>query len=91
MNRIFFQNFLIGIKKSEIAPLFKPQTSMGWTFGMQNSTDFIKNRMNPSMKMNNIKPFEEIKVGPSIMRGDNNDTNNNENTKSMLINTPEDQ
>lgn len=65
------------IKKSEIAPLFKPQTSMGWTSGMPNSTDFIKNRMNPSMKMNNIKPFEEIKVGPSIMRGDTNDTNNN--------------
>jgi hypothetical protein len=55
--------------KKEIAPLFAPGDNYQWAYGTPNNTDFIKSRMNPSMKMSNIKPFEEIKVAPGLGLG----------------------
>lgn len=52
--------------KQEQAPLFKPQENYQWTFGTPNQTDFIQSRINPSMKMSNVKPFQEIRVGPGL-------------------------
>lgn len=57
------------IKKQEIAPLFKPENGMNWTYGTPNQTQQIRDRMNPSLKMNNVKPFEEVKVAPNMIRG----------------------
>lgn len=58
--------------KVEIAPLFAPQESMGQVFGTQNHNDMMQSRVNASLKHNNTKPFEEIRVGPSSARmGDN--------------------
>lgn len=54
------------IRKQEQAPLFKPQQNMQWANGTPNTSDFMQSRMNPSMKMNNVKPFEEIRVGPGL-------------------------
>ena len=56
------------IKKEEIAPLFAPHESMQHTFGMPNYNDIMQTRVNPSMKHNNTKPFEEIRVGPGSAR-----------------------
>jgi hypothetical protein len=57
------------ISKKEIAPMFEPGTNTHYAFGTPNQTDFIKSRINPSLKMSNVKPFEEIKVGPGIGLG----------------------
>jgi hypothetical protein len=51
------------IQKTERAPLFKPESDISWANGMPDSADFIKSRINPSMKNNMVKPFETIKVG----------------------------
>ena len=59
-------------RKKEIAPLFKPQEKLQWNHGMPNRTDIIRDRMNPSLIMNNSKPFQEVRVGPSSMRTDDN-------------------
>jgi len=53
-------------KKQEIAPLFKPKENISWAHGTPNTSDFIQSRMNPSMSMANVKPFEEIRVGPGV-------------------------
>jgi len=58
-------------KKSEIAPLFKPEENMHWNHGTPNHSDFIQSRMNPSSRMANVKPFEEIRVGPGLNDGFN--------------------
>jgi hypothetical protein len=54
------------IRKQEQAPLFKPQENIHWAHGTPNTSDFIQSRMNPSMSMNNVKPFQEIRVGPGL-------------------------
>ena len=58
------------IKKQEIAPLFKPEENMQWGHGTPNTSDFIQSRMNPSMKMSNVKPFQELRVGPGLNQKD---------------------
>lgn len=55
--------------KTEVAPLFKPQENMQWSHGMPNQTDFYLSRVNPSMKMSNIKPWEEKMVAPGLDQG----------------------
>jgi len=57
------------IKKIEQAPLFKPQENVQWAYGMPDMSDFFQSRVNPGMKMNNVKPFEEIRVGPGLDKG----------------------
>ena len=54
------------IRKQEIAPMFKPEENMQWAFGTPNVSDFVQSRMNPSMSMNNVKPFSEIRVAPGL-------------------------
>jgi len=57
------------ISKKEISPMFEPGTNLQYTFGTPNQSDFIQSRMNPSMKMTGVKPFDDIKVGPGIGLG----------------------
>ena len=57
------------ITKSEQAPLFAPNTKMHWANGAPNMNDFYQSRVNPSMRMANVKPFEEVKVGPGLGLG----------------------
>lgn len=54
------------IKKTEIAPMFKPEANMDWAHGAPNQSTFIQGRINPSMTMNNIKPFESQRVAPAL-------------------------
>lgn len=54
------------IRKQEQAPLFKPQQNMQWGHGTPSTSDFIQSRINPSSSMANVKPFEEIRVGPGL-------------------------
>lgn len=59
------------ISKKEISPMFEPGTNVQHAFGTPNQTDFIRSRINPSLKMSNVKPFEDIKVGPGLGLGYN--------------------
>jgi hypothetical protein len=57
------------ITKREQAPLFVPADHYQWAHGTPNQSDFYQSRMNPSMKMTNVKPFEEVMVGPGLGLG----------------------
>lgn len=59
------------IKKEGIAPLFAPQKNMNWVNGAPNNNDYLQSRMrsNITSKMNNTKPWEEIRVGPGLDKG----------------------
>lgn len=57
------------ITKSEQAPMFAPNEKMHWANGAPNMNDFYQSRVNPSMRMANVKPFEEVKVGPGLGLG----------------------
>jgi hypothetical protein len=56
-------------KKIEQAPLFKPEDNVQWAYGMPNQSDFYQSRVNPSMKNNNVKPFDTVMVGPGLDQG----------------------
>jgi hypothetical protein len=58
------------LSKTERAPLFSPAENLQWAHGMPNFTDFEQSRVNPSNKISNVKPFEEIRVRPGLGRGD---------------------
>lgn len=57
------------INKKEQAPLFEPKKNMQWTHGAPNMNDFFKSRQNPALKMNNVKPWQELKVAPGLNQG----------------------
>ena len=57
------------ISKTEKAPLFQPQDNIHNVYGAPNMSDFIQSRVNPSMRMANVKPFEEQRVAPGLNKG----------------------
>jgi len=57
------------IHKKEQAPLFAPQENLHYAHGVPNHTDFIQSRMNPSRNISNVKPWEEVRVGPGLNKG----------------------
>jgi hypothetical protein len=57
------------IKKIEQPPLFKPQENMQWANGAPNMSDFYQSRVNPGMKISNVKPFDSEYVGPGLNKG----------------------
>ena len=57
------------INKKESIPLFPPENNSQWAHGMPNSSDFVQSRINPVLRQANVKPFQEIKVGPGIGLG----------------------
>ena len=57
------------IRKKEQAPLFKPQQNLQFANGAPNASDFMQSRVNPSMRMANVKPWDEQKVGPGLGQG----------------------
>ena len=61
------------IVKQEQAPLFAPQCDLQYANGAPNRSDFIQSRVNPSLKMSNVKPWEEIRVAPGLDKGYNSE------------------
>jgi hypothetical protein len=57
------------LSKQERAPLFSPSENQQWANGAPNTTDFMRSRVNPSMRMANVKPFEEDRVAPGLGLG----------------------
>ena len=56
------------ITKRATAPLFDTE-HLGLPYGAPGNADFFQSRVNPSMRMANVKPFEEIRVGPGLGTG----------------------
>lgn len=59
------------VKKQGIAPLFKPEAGLTYVNGVPNTTELIAERMKSQLtaKMNNVKPWQEIQVGPGLGKG----------------------
>lgn len=55
--------------KEERAPMFKPQEHLQYANGAPNMSDFMQSRVNPSMRMANVKPWEEQRVAPGLGLG----------------------
>lgn len=55
--------------KKEIAPLFQPLPNLQYATGAPNMSDFMQSRVNPGMRMANVKPWEEQKVAPGLNKG----------------------
>jgi hypothetical protein len=55
--------------KKEQGPLFKPQEGYQYANGAPSTTDFLQSRVNPSMRMANVKPWEEQRVAPGLNKG----------------------
>lgn len=56
-------------RKTEQAPLFKPETNMSWANGMPSTSEFMLSRQIPSSRMNNVKPWDEERVAPGLGQG----------------------
>lgn len=57
------------ITKKEVAPLFAPSENQQWAHGAPNMSEFYQSRVNPSMRMANVKPFADEKVAPGLGLG----------------------
>jgi len=57
------------IKKTEQAPLFRPETDVNWVNGMPDMSNFYLSRTTAGTTMNNVKPFESVMVGPGLNKG----------------------
>ena len=59
------------IEKKAQAPMFKPQKDMQWQSGMPSTTEYMQERMrnNVTSKMNNAKPWNEVRVAPGLNKG----------------------
>lgn len=55
--------------KKEQSPMFSPHDNVQWAYGAPNANDFYQSRVNPSMKMANVKPFASENVGPGLGLG----------------------
>lgn len=69
-NESILDNYLgtgsLQITKSEQSPLFNPNDKLQHANGAPNMNDFYQSRVNPSMHMNGVKPFQEVQVGPGL-------------------------
>ena len=57
------------IEKRENAPMFKPEDNIQYSHGAPNMNNFYQSRVNPSNRMANVKPWQEVQVGPGINEG----------------------
>ena len=67
-------------RKQEQAPMFKPQEGMQYANGAPNMSDFMQARVNPSLRMANVKPWEEQHVAPGLGLGFTNAGSNGFNS-----------
>ncbi len=69
-NESILDNYLgtgsVQINKSEQSPLFNPKDKLQYAYGAPNNNDFYQSRVNPSMSMNGVKPFQSEQVGPGL-------------------------
>ena len=59
--------------KKEQAPMFKPQEGYQFANGAPNMSDFMHSRVNPGLRMANVKPWDEQRVAPGLNKGFGNE------------------
>ena len=59
--------------KKEQGPMFKPEGGYQFADGAPNMSDFYQSRVNPSMRMANVKPWDEQHIAPGLNKGFTND------------------
>jgi len=59
--------------KKEQAPMFKPQEGYQFANGSPNVSDFMQSRVNPGLRMANVKPWDEQRVAPGLNKGFGNE------------------
>jgi len=57
------------VAKRERGPLFAPEDNLHWTHGTPNQSDFLQERINPSMRKANELPFKQEQVAPGLGLG----------------------
>jgi hypothetical protein len=57
------------IRKVERAPLFKPEDNGHLAYGAPLQTEFLRSRVIPSTRINNVLPWEQQKVAPGLGLG----------------------
>uniref|UniRef100_A0A6C0B308 DUF5899 domain-containing protein n=1 Tax=viral metagenome TaxID=1070528 RepID=A0A6C0B308_9ZZZZ len=70
--------------KREVSPMFKPSDNEQWAYGAPNNSDFFQSRVNPSMRMGNVNPFEKQQVAPGLGLGYTNEGSNGFNSGMMM-------
>ena len=58
-------------RKTEVEPFFQPQTDISLLKGMQDPSDFLKERTNLTGRLNNYNPIQSIRVAPGLNQGYN--------------------
>jgi len=71
------------INKKEQSPMFSPDENEAWAHGAPNRSDFFQSRVNSSMKMANVKPFQEEQVAPGLGLGYTTEGGNGFNSGMM--------
>jgi len=61
------------VTKKEQSPMFTPGEHLQYANGSPNQNDFYQSRVNPSLRMANVKPFQEQQVGPGLGLGYTNE------------------
>ena len=72
------------ISKREQAPMFSPSGNQQWAHGAPNMSEFYQSRVNPSMRMANVKPFAEQQVAPGLGLGFTNEGAGGFNSGMMM-------
>ena len=75
------------IRKQETSPLFSPGDNYHYAHGAPNKNDFYQSRVNPSLRMANVKPFQEEQVGPGLGLGYTTEGNGGYNSGMALRET----
>ncbi len=59
------------IEKQGMEPMFKPEKNMSFIHGTPSTTEYMQDRMKSNLtnKLNNTKPWEEIRVAPGLNKG----------------------
>lgn len=57
------------ITKTEQAPLYSPNEKIQYPYGAPNMNDFYQSRINTSLRMDGVKPFQPQQVGPGLGLG----------------------
>jgi len=57
------------IEKKEVGSFFSPENNVQHINGAPNVNDFLQSRVNPSIRVANVKPWEEERVGPGLNQG----------------------
>jgi len=73
------------VKKTEVENFFIPTTDNSFIRGMNNNSDFLRDRTNISQLQNNYNPIQSIRVAPGLNKGFNSEGSGGFHQSDTLI------